>query len=379
MRLNLSKTSALLALALATGSLCLPVAAQPPAAIVRVDPVRSEPLSQTVDIIGRLVARRAGPVAARIGGPVASFEVSVGDRVSAGDVIVVLDAEALELEQAAASARVAETQAKLETARAEQILATQERERLEQLKRTQSASKADYEDARQEELVAAAKVREAQAAIALAGANLKMNDLELARTKVLAPYAGVITQRLTETGAYVQRGQDLLRMIADSSLEVEADVPYERLAGLAEGTEVTVWLDDGTEHPATVRAIVPEENRLTRTRAVRFTPLIGETTRPLAAGQSATVKVPLGAPRDVLSVHKDAVTRRGAQSLVYVVVDDVAKLRPVQLGEAIGARFEVLGGLEAGEAVVVRGNERLRPDNKVQIEAAEQPETTPPA
>ncbi|MGI9332068.1 MAG: efflux RND transporter periplasmic adaptor subunit [Gammaproteobacteria bacterium] len=353
--------------------------AQTQAALVRVDAVRSEPLAHTVDIIGRLVARRAGPVAARIDGPLESFEVAVGDRVGAGDVIAVLDAEALELEQAAAAARVAETRAKLQTAEAQLRLTEQERRRLERLKRTQSASKADYEDARQQELVAAARVREAEAAIALAGANLKMNDLALARTKILAPYAGVITQRLTEEGAYLQRGQDVVRMLADSLLEVEADVPYARLAGLAGGTEVTVRLDDGTEHRATVRAVVPEENRLTRTRAVRFTPSIGETTRPLAAGQSAIVMVPLGAPRNVLSVHKDAVTRRGAQSLVYVVEEEMAILRPVQLGEAIGERFEVLGGLESGEVVVIRGNERLQPNNKVRIEASEQPAQTPPA
>ena len=77
--------------------------------------------------------------------------------------------------------------------------------------------------------------------------------------------------------------------------------------------------------------------------------------------------MPLGPAREVLSVHKDAVTRRGEQSLVFVVEKEIAKMRPVQLGEAIGERFEVLGGLRAGDAVVVRGNERLQPNAKVRV------------
>jgi hypothetical protein len=82
------------------------------------------------------------------------------------------------------------------------------------------------------------------------------------------------------------------------------------------------------------------------------------------------VRIPLGEARTVISVHKDAVNRRGNKSLVYVVQSGVAKLRPVELGLALGTRFEVIKGLQAGEVVVVRGNERLRPNDKVRIDAS---------
>ena len=70
-------------------------------------------------------------------------------------------------------------------------------------------------------------------------------------------------------------------------------------------------LDDGTRHEAEVRAVVPTENPQTRTRRVRFTPRFGTTRLALAVDQSATVHVPAGAPREVLSVHKDAINKRG--------------------------------------------------------------------
>ena len=159
-------------------------------------------------------------------------------------------------------------------------------------------------------------------------------------------------------------------MIADESLEIEVDVPFQRLAGLEPGSSVGVVLDDGTTHSARVRAIVPEENPLTRTRAVRFVPDMGPTDNPLAAGQSVTVYVPAGAPREVVTVHKDAVIKRGPSSLVYVVKDDTAEMRNIVLGEPTGSRYEVLDGLKPGDRVVVRGNERLSPGDKVTIDGA---------
>lgn len=173
--------------------------------------------------------------------------------------------------------------------------------------------------------------------------------------------------RHSEVGAYVRTGEPIVDLLADQQLEVEVDIPVNNLIGLKVGTTVKVALHDSTQHLATVRAIIPQENQLTRTRAVRLIPVFNETNYSLAANQSITVLIPIGETREVLSVHKDAVIKRQGKSLVYVVEDDLAQIRPVRLGEALGNRFEVLGGLKSGDKVVVRGNERLRPNDKVKI------------
>ena len=129
-------------------------------------------------------------------------------------------------------------------------------------------------------------------------------------------------------------------------------------------------LDDDSAHEALVRAIVPEENPLTRTRAVRFVPEFSHTERPLAADQSVTVWVPVGTPRTVLTVHKDAVIKQGDVAMVFVTKGEIAEPRTITLGEAVGSRYEVLTGLEDDDMVVVRGNERLRPGDKVRIDGA---------
>jgi RND family efflux transporter MFP subunit len=196
---------------------------------------------------------------------------------------------------------------------------------------------------------------------------LNLAEINLYNARIRAPYPGVVTERLTEAGAYVQVGAPLIRMIGDRTLEVEAEVPFQHLAGIQPGIEMPLWLDDGTEHSAVVRAMLPSENPLTRTRAVRFIPNIGTTLRPLAHEQSVTLQVPIGPERQVLTVHKDAIVNRKGKDIVFVAKGDEVQARPVRLGTAVGGRMEVLDGLSEGEKVVVRGNERLRPGAKIQI------------
>jgi len=345
------------------------VHAQAPAALVQVDAVRTEPLAQTVPIIGRLVARQAGTIATPINGPVAALRVEVGDRIETGQIVALLDTAMLTVQRDLTQARVAESQAALKTREAELALAQQDVKRLARLKDSAATTRAAYDDALQADVIAQARVAEAQASVATARANLRLVQINLDDAEIRAPYGGVVVQRLTEAGSYVKIGDDIVRVVADQSLEVEADVPFERLQGMTPGTMVAMALDDGTAHHATVRAIIPEENNLTRTRAVRLIPKFGTTDKPFAVNQSVTLQIPVGVPRPVLSVHKDAVIQRGGSSIVYVVQDDTAQIRTIQVGESVGSRFEVVSGLSEGDVVVIRGNERLRPNDKVQIAA----------
>ena len=66
-------------------------------------------------------------------------------------------------------------------------------------------------------------------------------------------------------------------------------------------------------------------------------------------------------------MHKDAVIRRGTNNIVYVVRDDKAELTVVQIGDQVGQRIEILGGLSEGDLTVIRGNERLIPGQAVQV------------
>ncbi len=340
----------------------------PRAALVGVDKVRADKVSQTIPVIGRLVARRSGMVAARVAGPVSEMRVDVGDRLKKGDVIGILVRERLHWVGRRRAAEVASQKARLEAREAELLMKMQEMQRLEQLRKSGSAAHraSKFDSMSQEVAMLTAEVSEATASLQQAEAEARLARINLNYATIRAPFAGVVTKRHTDVGAYVNVGQPVVSLIDDNALEVEADVPVNRIAGLQPGAGVSVQVD-GRPLRAKVRAVVPEENPLTRTRTVRFTAELAELKGQLAGNQSVTVAIPISADRDVVSVHKDAVLKRRGNNMVFVVVKGAAQPRNVNIGDAVGGRFVVQNGLKAGDVVVVRGNERLFPGQPVRF------------
>lgn len=355
----------LLSLGLAAGPALAQGGERP--ALVETDEVVTEPLAQTAPVIGRIVARQRGVVASLSRGPVYEVLVEVGDRVQEGDVLVRLAADRLEEQVNAGRAEVARQQAAVATARSQLDLARQELERLERLQDSPAFSQARYDDKRREVATAQARVGEAQAAIEAARAQVRLSEIDLDLAVIKAPFNGVVIEKHMVRGGYANVGEPAITLLNDEDLEIEADVPARLLGGLDEGRLVSFEIREGGQrHDAVVRATIPEENARTRTRAVRFVPAMNgaDLARDLAPGATITVRVPVGEARDVVTVHKDAVLPQGGDS-VFVIVDGKAQPRPVELGEAVGTRFVVLGGLEPGEVVVTMGNERLRPGQAV--------------
>ncbi len=360
----MSRTSRILAVVLL--AFTLPAAAQDePASAVKVDAVTLEAFSQTVPILGRLVAAQRGEVAARVAAAVEALEVQVGDRVDAGDVIAEFDRARLRARAELARARITGAEAQIAAERAELTLLQQERRRLMRLQESAAFSPAQLEDKRQEIEAATARIARAEAQLGEARADLALAETDLADGTLRAPYPGVVTERYVSAGDYVTPGEPVVALLDDTSLEIEADVPSARARYLERDDEVAVRFDVGPTTTARLRAIVPDENPLTRTVAVRFA--VGTVTADmfLATGQTATLEIPVGEPREVVTVDKDAVLRRPDGDLVFVAEGGRAEPRPVTLGEAVDGRFVVEDGLEAGELVVVRGNERLQPGQPI--------------
>ena len=341
---------------------------------VSVDAVIAEKFTQTVPILGRLVAKQSGTVAVRISGPVSEILVDLGDVVAVGQVLARLDTTNLELQKKQAEYALIEAQTRLKTVKAQLALAEQEVERLETLKGSAAISQASLDDALQQQIIAYSRVNEAEAGINSSRVSFEIAALANDNAAIRAPFDGTITGKLTEVGNYLQIGQPVFRLISNLRLELEADIPAAQLKGLLPGFIVQIELENGSRHHATMRAIIPEENPRTRTRRVRFEPNLGAGAGDLANEQSVTVYVPIARVREILTVHKDGIIRRGQGDIVYVVVKDAEGIKPdsveireLKTGYATGNRVEVLSGLGEGEMVVVRGNERLRPGQAVGI------------
>lgn len=343
-----------------------------PPAQVGVDAVITEALKQTVPVIGRVVARLTA-IAARVNGPIGEVRVDVGDRVKAGDVIAVLVDDLLKWRHELQKAEVQQYAAAVKTRNATTKLRHQELQRIERLIKSAAFSQARLDDKRQEVAVAESQAAEAVGKLASARANLKLAETNLSYATIRAPFPGVVSKRLIEVGTYVNIGDPLMVLIDNRYAEIEADVPANRLAGLTPRTIVNAVVNGGPAITAWVRAVVPDEDPQTRTRTVRFVPQPPTGLAGLANNQSVTLHLPTGNNGTVVTVHKDAILSRKGKTLVFLVQDAKAVMRPVQLGEAVGTRFIVNSGLAPGDKVVVRGNERLLPGQNIRIREPSKP------
>ena len=341
---------------------------QPPA-LVHVDAVIREPMSQTAPVVGRIVAREA-VIAVQVEGIVSRIHAVIGDRVGRGDLLAELDPSRLQSDADLRKAQRDEAEANLEASAASLATAEQALERLRGLQGSAAFSQARFDEAEQDVRRNRGLVAVAEARLLQSEANWARALIDLEDSQIRAPFSGIVGDRAAHVGEFLQVGDPVVTLINEAGLEIEAAVPSSRLSGIEEGVELSFVLDDQSRHRAVVRASVPMENSLTRTRIVRLTPDFAETAAPLAGNQSAIVLIPVGEVREVVTVHKDAILNQPQGTVVYIVIDGQAMIRPVQLGESVGSRIEVTGGLAPGDLVVVRGNERLRPGQPVRHNGA---------
>lgn len=340
-----------------------------PAGVV-VETVEMRSFTETAPVLGEFVAATSSVVASRIPGLIVEVSVQVGDRVNAGDPLVRLDTELLGIELQAAEAARNEALAGLTVAKADLALAQQAFERIERLKKSPAFSQGQFNDLGQQLQRAQGQISQAQARINSADVTIARSRYNLQNAEIRAPFSGTILQRQAQPGEYITTGSAVVTLLDGANLEIVADVPAAYVGGLVQGRPVAVRLAGGDAYEASVRAVLPRETVSTRTRPVRllapFTARengVGGT--PFAEGQSVTVLIPVSEEKSVLTVPKDALVQGRGGWIVYIAEEGKAQPRPVQIGGAVADRFEVLGGLQEGQQVVVRGNERLQPGQAI--------------
>lgn len=339
--------------------------AQPQAASVGVQSVEMRELSETVPVFAEVITARDGDVAARVAGNVEDVLVLAGTRVEAGDLIVELNAELLQIQLAQSEAQLAEATAGIQTAQARLDRARIALDRIEALRGGTSFSQGRFDDAQANFLEAQAQLVEAQAREKSAQSRIAEAQYQLERSSIYAPFSGVVLEVNTIPGAFIQAGTPLVRLLDTDAFEVQANVPSRYTAFLEPGQIVQATTETGATLRLELRALLPVEDPSTRTRAVLFSAPDLSASGRAAVGQSINVLIPVGEARELLSVPKDALVQARGGWTVFVAADDQAQPRTVELGVPLGDRYEVVSGLQAGDMVVVRGNERLRPGQAI--------------
>ncbi|MBC7363484.1 MAG: efflux RND transporter periplasmic adaptor subunit [Candidatus Aminicenantes bacterium] len=214
---------------------------------------------------------------------------------------------------------------------------------------------------KREEIIASSK------GLTQAEVNLKIARMELEKTKIKAPFSGLITQVKVTKGETIEAGRELFTLVDISRVQLEAKVLETEVAKVKEGREADVYLSayPGRVFKGRVVAISPLVNPEEKTCSVFIS--LDNPTGEIKPGMHAEVQIVSEIFPHRLLVPQSALLVRGGRPLVFVVENELAKWRYVQTGEENEQYVEILEGVKEGEPVIVEGHLTLAHDSPVRI------------
>lgn len=308
---------------------------------VLMDEVRQETVENRVEAVGTTLAIRSVNVAAGASGTVREISFEAGQSVNVGDVLVRLDEEVARADLAEARADLAEVRSRLERART--------------LRRNNTVAEATLEQLQAEEAASIAEVDRA--------------NKRLADRVIRAPFSGIVGFRRVEIGARVQETTVLTGLDDLSAVEIEFSVS-ETLFGRVEPGQPVI-AQAGAFPDRTFRGTVSTiDSRVdTTSRSFSVRALLDNADRALPAGMFMHLTLQLDTVQ-ALTVPEEAIIPQGGKTYLFVVKDGRAERRDVTLGGRMPGRVAVSAGVEAGEKIVVQGQQRLQNGSPVRDAAA---------
>lgn len=257
-----------------------------------------------------------------------------------------------------------ELKAQVARATADRDLAAQALARTRQLLSEKASSQADLERAE-----ATARSTQAQ---------LDLLELQLARTTVRAPFSGVTGSRLVSLGDYVTTSTPLVTLQTVNPVRAAFQVPERYAEQLRRGQRVAFQVAalPGKEFAGVVDFVDPVVRLPARTITVKA--LVPNPRRALQAGMFVDLRLAAEVRPNAVVVPEEAIVPIQGANFVFVVVDGKASRRQVGLGIRQPGIAEVRSGLDAGDTVVVGGQERLQ-DGVPVMAKPETPQPPPPA
>lgn len=320
--------------------------APPPS--VRVAKASIQSLAPMTMVPGTVVSRNDARLAAEVTGRLLEI-AEVGTVVARGDVVALIEDTIFGLRRDEQKAEVKRVQARLK------FLENEER-RYVKLADSNLAAATKLEETRSDRDVSRGDLQVAESRLA------QIED-QLARTRIGAPFNGIVVERLMMPGERVDTGDNVVRVVDQQYLEVIARAPLEYYSFVKVGQELDLTTGS-IKAKGVVRTVVAVGSENTHQFELRLD--IDGNRFPV--GQTLRVSVPTSIARDALVVSRDALVLRPEGISVFILdKDEKAMQISIKTGIGAGDQIEVIGDLSNGDTVIIRGNERLRPGQSVTI------------
>lgn len=329
--------------------------------VVAVVPVESDQVSPTLMVTGTVQSRFDSSVSAGIAGSL-TWVAEPGTKVAQGEPVARLDARPFEF-------AVRELEARLNKKHIEIRRLEQDLDRYRRLQEQQSIS--------------AREVDSLEADLGMARSDAELLEVEidrarqdLVRTRIVAPFAGMVTRRFQQQGESVSATQPVAKLVSTEALEIHFHGPLAHSALPAAVGRLRVHWGSGSAEMA-VRATVPVSDEQSQS-FLGYLSVPAEMASQFRIGQLISVAVPTALPSEQFIVPRDALVL-GEQQIRVFVLDDEGRARaiPVTVGADHGDFVAVEGSLAAGQQVIVRGAESIRSGDQVTVLSPEEfPVTT---
>ncbi len=369
-------------------------AAQAQSVRVRLETVQTSLVQDYDSFVGNLESRQSVILRPEIEGRVSQIYVQSGDRVEAGTPLIQLKPDKREAELASVLASVnsarairANAAAELQALEAERAAAVAEvelqeeefqryqslvaegalpRQELDRTNRDRRSAIAQLNAIEQRIEAARSSLVEAEAGLQQAQANANLASAQLEDTTIVAPFAGIVGDIPVRIGSFVGTSDELTTVTASQSLDLRLSIPIERRRDLRQGLRVE--LSDARGNPLGTGQISFISPQVT----ANAQSILAKATFPNPDGQLLDQQFVrarvIWSENSGVVVPTSAVSRLGGQTFVFVAEQPetagqtqlIARQRSIKLGELQGNNYQVIEGLEPGEAIVVSGILKVR-------------------
>ena len=316
---------------------------------------------------GAVHARATALVSAQVPGRIQQILVREGDTVRAGQTLAVLDDAAQRAAVSQAQAGVKAAQSQQTAAQTDASLAASTFGRYRQLEAEKSVSPQEMDEISRKAEAAAARLDAARAQTAAAQAQESSARTMLGYTRLVAPFAGVVTARLADPGTLALPGVPLVQIDQAGALQLQATVDESEIGAIRKGmkTQVAIDSDSSASVAGTVAEIDPAADPSTHSFLVKIDL---PSSNQLRAGMYGAVEIPNGV-RNAILIPRSAVVTRGSLDCAYIVDSQgIAQLRYVTLGAPQGDLVEVLSGISAGERLVDAPSDRDLAGKRIEVQ-----------
>ena len=341
------------------------------ASLVEIEKVKVVKVSEKTNAIGRLVALDPIIVSSKINQEILKIHFKIGDDVKKNDLLFTLASKDIirNIKQITAELKLEEKT--LNLLKEQLSLRDSKAKNAKNLKERKIITQDNLDNVNISLLQNKQQIAQREYNIIKLKISLDENKENLTFAKILSPVDGNIISIQAQTGALISKGKILASILANGLNEIETDLRSELASKIIIGSEVNI-INDKTNYKGKVRGIVNSENIRTGTRKVRITLNESLPKSLSASGTRFSLEISIGKSLPRLLIPKDALISRGNKQIVYCFEKGLAKQKLVKIGISVGNKIEILGGLEEGQLVVVKGNENLRPNQSIKIKIHKQ-------